>query len=170
MKKLMGVSLVLAGLVCFVMIIFRIVMFNIDCGGHMELAAKANSISLAQQEMRMVVKYLEDHNLTKGNTAVLWNTPQQDLNFFYNNMKASLEELERIEDDSSSLDKSNVLMKLRETLTETSGKGSEKMCVPFGITRAPHQVLFIIWAVISAVMLVVGVITFLIGLENDRRW
>ncbi len=132
MRKMLGVVLVLVAFICPATIVTRSILFQIKCGGHMSLASKANSIDLAKKEMGIVVKYLEDRNLTNGNTAILWDTPKRDLGFFYSNMKASLEELKNVSTDASSLEKSNILIKLRETLTE-QGEKSENITAPNGI-------------------------------------
>ncbi|MFA6227549.1 MAG: hypothetical protein WC631_03710 [Candidatus Paceibacterota bacterium] len=159
MKKFTGVVLVLIALVFLVVIIVRGVTFGINCGGHMGRAANANSIGLAKQEMEIVVKYLEYNNLTNGNTSVLWDTPSQDLGFFYKNMKDSLVELQSIKDTATPLEKSNVLMKLRETLTHHGDK-STSITVPWGISLAPHNVLFAVWGVISVLIAIVGCALF----------
>lgn len=166
MNKLRGSVIVLLALICPIVMQVKSIMFDIKCGGHMELAAKANSVDLAKEEMKMVIKYLEERGLTTGNTSILWNKPQQDLKFFYENMKVSLQELQSVNENSSSLEKSNVLMKLRETLTEQE-KNSETVFVPFGISLAPHNILYAAWLVLSCIALIGGVIWFIYGLEND---
>jgi hypothetical protein len=110
--------------------------------------------------MEIVVKYLEDHKMTTGYTSILWNSPGEDMGFFYKNMKTSLEELQSIKENSSQLEKSNVLMKLRETLTE-QGKNSESIVVPKGVSRFPNNTLYGLWLLGSVIFAGIGVILFL---------
>jgi hypothetical protein len=160
MSKFIGIILVIVALVCPTVMIVKSTLFGINCGGHMNLAAKANSVALAQKEMEIVVKYLEDHKMTAGYTSILWNSPKEDVEFFYNNMKTSLEELRGIKENSPPLEKSNVLMKLRETLTE-QGEKSENIVAPNGISRFPHNAGYGLWLNISIILAAVGVIIFL---------
>jgi hypothetical protein len=74
--------------------------------------------------MRVVVSYLETNGLTTGSTHILWADPAHDLGFFYRNMKASLEELEGLPKEATPLEKTNVLMKLREALLDSNKDGS----------------------------------------------
>ena len=126
------------------------IMFTIHCGGNMERASAANSIDLAKQEMEIVVKYAEDNGLTTGNTSILWNTPYNDVGFWYNNMKVSLEELRSVKPEASGLEKSNILMKLRETLLRQGDKGTDIM-IPSGISVFPHNIAYAVLGVFSLI-------------------
>lgn len=140
-------------------LIFRIyfsVIFNIDCGGHMERAASANSIALATQEMVAVVKWAEDNKATSGYTSILWQTPDADVGFWYNNMKASLKELQDIKPDATELEKSNVLMKLRESVTHHNNDGTV-ITAPSGLSVFPDNIGFCVWAWIGLALAFVGV-------------
>ncbi len=166
MKKTVGIVLVVLSLVYFSMIIYRGIIFDINCGGHMERAASANSIDLAKQEMEIVVKYLEDNGLTSGYTSIFYKTPDEDVGFFYKNMRASLEELRSTEENATPLEKSNVLIKLRETLTYQGESGMD-ITVPQGISRVPHNAFYALWGFVSIILAVVGGIFFKIGLDEN---
>ena len=84
-----------------------------DFTGHLKRASDANRIELAEQELGTAVKYLEDNNLTSGYTSILWQTPDEDIKFFYDNLKGAHEELKSIPDTVSLLESSNQLIKLR---------------------------------------------------------
>ena len=55
MKKTMGILLILPLLLWAGVRIWNSVIFNIECGGHMQNAASANSVDLAKKEMEKVV-------------------------------------------------------------------------------------------------------------------
>ena len=129
--------------------------FGIDCGGHIERAGSANSIDLARQEMEVVVKYAENHGVMSGYTSVLYNTPDEDLGFWFNNMKASLEELGRVKPTTSELEKSNLLIKLRESLMHHGNKSTD-LTIPEGITVFPHNTAFAAFGYISLFIAMVG--------------
>lgn len=129
-------------------------------------AASANSIDLAKKEMGKVVECIEYRRLRPGFTSVVYNTPEEDVGFWMSNMRSSFDELKQLKAGATSLEKSNVLIKLRETLTHKT-KESVKITVPDGITVYPHNAAFMIWGWLSFILGIVGVLTFMIGLEND---
>lgn len=137
------------------------VQFGIGCSGRMKRAANANSIEIAKAEMQAVVKYLEDNKITSGyTTAFLWRTPAQDVGFFYQNMKESLKELEQVNPDATPLERSNVLMKLRETLLD-DGRGAPTATCPSGIALFPYNKEYTLWGLMSLFATVFGIATII---------
>jgi len=133
-----------------------------ECTGHLKRAADANKVEVASEELAKSIDYLEKNDLTKGYTSVIWNTPDEDIGFFYNNLKSSREELLKVNDSTSSLEKTNVLMKLRETLID-SGKKGDKITCPDGLSRYPNNGLFVVLAILSLITLFISVV--LLSLE-----
>ena len=126
--------------------------FMIECGGHLERASNATNIELATQELDIAVRYLERHNLTSGYTSVLWNTPEDDLGFVYQNIRSANDQLKAMPDSISNLEESNMLIKLRETLTDKDG-----LALPNGISRYPYNLAFGLALWVSVVVLVIGI-------------
>jgi hypothetical protein len=155
MKAFAGVLLCLPFVAWAVVRIVLYILFGIYCGGHMERAGHANSIELARQEMAAVVKYAEEKGLTEGYTSILYRTPDADVGFWYNNMKTSLNELQNVKADASDLEKSNILIKLRETVC-AHGKSDEHIVVPAGISVFPNNVIFCFWGVLSGIVAIGG--------------
>lgn len=115
--------------------------FGIDCEGHLKRAADANSIELAKQELAVATGYLERHGMTAGYTSVLYNEPSEDVGFWFRNLRASLQRLDREPATASELEKSNLLIKLRETLLDVTSSG-ETVTEPSGISIFPHNALY----------------------------
>jgi len=111
--------------------------FEVACGGHLKRAADANNVELAKQELEVALKYMNEHNLTKGNTAVMFPTPATDVEFWHNNLSDSLKDLKNVSSDATPLEKSNLLMKLRETLIDHGEKG-DHVTVPASIDVFPN--------------------------------
>ena len=126
--------------------------FMIECGGHLERAANATNIKIATQELDVAVRYLERHNLTSGYTSILYNTPEEDLGFAYQNIKSANDELKAMPDTISNLEESNMLIKLRETLTNKDG-----LAIPDGISRYPYNLAFALATWVSLIVLLVGI-------------
>ena len=102
------------------------------------------------------MNYIESHNLTSGYTSVLWRTEDENIEYWYRNIKACREELEN-NIEASSLEKSNVLMKVRETLTDEGEKGTE-LTVPKGLSRYPYNLLFGILNIISCILFFIAMV------------
>jgi len=123
--------------------------FQQQCSGYLKQAADANTPELALDRINLALNYIESHNLTKGYTSVLWKTEDENIEFWYNNIKACKSELENCLEDSQ-LEKSNVLMKVRESLTDNGDSGT-KLTIPSGISRYPNNLLFGIFNILACV-------------------
>ena len=145
MKKLIAFLLIAAGTGILGFKIVKKAQLNQNVTGYLKHAADANTIPLALQELNKVIEYLETNNLTSGYTSILYKTPGDDIGFWYQNLKASQMELQNLK-PTSALERTNVLMKLRETIVD-SGK-STKVTYPKGLDVFPNNKL---WA---------GLITF----------
>jgi len=132
--------------------------------GYLKRAADANTIKLANEELTKSIKYLESKNLTTGYTSILWKTPDEDIDFWYRNLKASQSELSNLKSESA-LEKTNVLIKLRETLLDSGEKS--KVTVPKGLAVYPNNKL---WAFLTLIAILAGFIGFMIPvIEADKK-
>jgi hypothetical protein len=161
--RVLSVGLAVASLVTFLAIwalprTVSNIQFDRNCGGYLERAANANSIELASAELAKALSYMEREQLTSGYTSIVYTTPDEDIGFWYTNIKTSHEELVGLSPDATSLEKSNVLMKLRETLTASGDRGSTSLVVPEGISIHPLNTLFAVIATLSTIGFIVGVI------------
>jgi hypothetical protein len=142
MKGTIGIILLLAAFVIFGFRIAKKIEFKQNVSGYLKRAADANTIPLAEEELSRALQYLEEQQLTNGNTGVFIQTPDRDITFWYKNLKASQQELQNL-NSTSALEKTNVLIKLRETLVDTGE--STKVTVPPGIDVYPNNKL---WALL----------------------
>ena len=137
--------------------VYNGITFDIDCTDRLKRAADANTIELAKMELQHVVQSLERRGLTTGYTSVLYQTPSEDIGFWYTNLKASLGVLESVRPDAPLLERSNLLIKLRETLLD---EGQEaKVTEPRGISIYPHNVLYAVWGWPSVILLALGMLS-----------
>ncbi len=147
MRKYLGYLLLAF---CISLTSFRIyhnIIIKQELTGHLKRAADANSIELALEELNTALNYIENNGLSTGYTSLIYKTPDEDLEFWYRNLKASKEELEKTK-NSTSLEKTNVLLKLGETLLDEGKKGS-RTTYPKGISIFPHNRLIAILFIIS---------------------
>lgn len=127
--------------------IYKAIDFDINCGGHLKRAADANTIELAKSELKTSINYIEKHDLTNGVVSIFLKQPKNDMGFWYNNLTASYMELNSVKSDTSLLEKSNMLMKLRETLVD-NGKDTT-VTIPNGISIYPFNAVFFWWGMLS---------------------
>jgi len=154
-KDSVGIVLliVLACLIFCTFVTIRIVksvIFDRGCEGHLKRAADSSTVELAKQELTTAITYLEQGNITSGYTSVLYKTPDEDIGFWYKNLKESLGELEKVKSEATQLEKTNLLMKLRETLLDNSGEhGKTNVTCPSGISLFPNNVAYCFFGWIS---------------------
>ena len=101
-----------------VVVVTMYVVFDRNCEGYLKRAADSNTVEMASRELKKSLDYIESHNLTKGFTSVLYTTPDEDIEFWYTNVKSCYESLIKLKPNATELEKSNMLMKLRETLLD----------------------------------------------------
>lgn len=114
--------------------------FDRDITGYLERAAIANTVETAERELGTAVKAIEARGLTKGYTSVIYQTPDEDIGFWYSNLKAAHDELKSISPEAQPLERSNVLMKLRETISRDGSEGTY-VILPSGISIFPSNTL-----------------------------
>ncbi len=160
----MGICLPLIFLAGWVIILG--IQFDRKCGGYLKRAADANTVQLAEKELSVAISYLEGHSMTQGFTSIVYETPDEDVGFWYSNLKSSLTELRGMSEKTTQLERSNVLMKLRETLLDDTQTGV-KVTVPKGVHKFPRNMMFAVFLIISGVAFVFGL--FMTGAALKTR-
>lgn len=134
--------------------------FHRNCECYLKRAADANTIEIAKTQLEKALMYAEHNDLTSGYTSILYYTPDEDIGFWYNNLKASLEELEKVNVNATQLEKSNLLIKLRETILD-EGK-STSVTFPGGISIHPYNTLWALVGLIGLLFCTFGFIAILL--------
>ena len=133
MKKNKNIFLILAILCTIIFCVWatvrivKAVQFGLDCEAYLKRASNAITVELAKEELAKAIKYAEDNNLTEGIVSIFLKNPANDLDFWYKNIKSAYDELENLTEDAAPLEKTNVLMKLRESLTDRDEGGGTKV-------------------------------------------
>ena len=134
----------------FTVRIVKRVQFDTNCEQYLKRAADANTVETAKGELAKAISYAEENNLTEGVVSIFLHQPKNDVGYWYNNMKEAYAELENLPEDATSLEKTNVLMKLRETLTDEKESGVS-VTVPDGISIYPSNVSYFWWGLLSSI-------------------
>ena len=114
-----------------------------NCINYFEMAADANSVELAEKHLTSGIEYLEENNLTEGNTKIFVYRPTRDIGLWYENLKSAQSQLQKLisQEGLTELEESNALMKLRETLLNADGY----VTYPTMITFYPNHFIWT-WA------------------------
>ncbi len=152
----------LLGLTMLILVAVKSITLQRNCTGYLKRAADANTVQLAIEQMTYSLKYLQAKGMTKGYTSVFWNTPDENVGFWYNNLLTSYKELLNVSPNASQLEKSNVLMKLRETLID-NGENGDNLTVPDGLSRYPNNLM---WGTILMLGIILTFITPFIFYET----
>lgn len=142
--------------------------FNQNCKGLLKQAADANTVELALERLDKALCYIEKKGWTDGYTSVLYKTEDENVGFWYANLKASRQELVNAQ-ESSQLEQTNVLMKLRETLSD-NGENGTYVTYPAGLWKYPHNALYGIIAWIVNILGFLGLHLFLSGLLTGYKY
>lgn len=134
--------------------IVKYVQFETNCTQYLKRAADASSVETAKEQLGRAISYAESQDLTEGVVSIFLHQPKNDIGYWYRNMTEAYTELENLPEDASQLEKTNVLMKLRETLTDQSDSGTS-VTVPSGISIYPNNVAYFWWGLISAIACIV---------------
>lgn len=164
MKKVTILAVIVSALWLAAMVWFIClrVEFNQNCTGYLKQAADANTIELAIERLDKAIEYVELKNWTDGYTSVLWKTEDENIGFWYKNLKASRVELEKAL-CSSQMEQTNVLMKLRETLTENNENGTY-ITYPDGLWKYPNNMEFAVFACFIHILFIFMLILLFIKL------
>lgn len=158
MKQFAIILLAILTLVGTGAVIYKRIDFKQNCAGRLERAANANTVELAVKELNAAIQYAEVKGYTTGYTSVIYWTPDEDVEYWYNNLCASRQELLNLPDSASTLEKTNTLMKLRETLTD-NGEYGTRVIYPDGLQFYPHNFLWgilrwFIWIALAVICVV----------------
>ena len=140
-------------LVCVIIMLVPVVVYTVgivkdirmssNCINYFEMAADANSVELAEKHLTSGIEYLEENNLTEGNTKIFVYRPTRDIGLWYENLKSAQSQLQKLisQEGLTELEESNALMKLRETLLNADGY----VTYPTMITFYPNHFIWT-WA------------------------
>lgn len=134
--------------------IVKVVQLDLGCVQYLKRAADASTVETAKEELAKAISYAEENNLTDGVVSIFLRQPGNDVGYWYNNMVEAYNELDNLPEDASSLEKTNVLMKLRETLTD-EGETGVIVTIPCGISIYPNNVAYFWWGLLSFLLAIV---------------
>ena len=164
MKGFFATFLFVVSLIVPTIEIVKSIQFKQDCSGYLKQAADANTPELALERINLAIAYIEANNLTDGYTSVVYKTEDENIGFWYRNIIACRDELESCL-DATQLEKTNVLMKVREALTDNGDSGTV-LTIPDGISRYPNNLLWGILLTISLCAMFISIVIFIVEIVD----
>ena len=125
--------------------------FETNCSQYIKRAADASSVEVAKRELGKAIEYCEANGLTEGVVSIFLKQPKNDIGFWYENLTIAYAELDSLPEDSTPLEKTNMLMKIRESLTDADGDGGITVTHPEGISIYPNNVMYFWWGTLSGI-------------------
>lgn len=154
-----SVSLMLAALVS----VYLWYDFSKGCEDYLKLAGDAPNVERADGFLENALEYIEENNMTSGNSAILFTKPSNDVGIWYNQIKGAKSTTENIlkrktadPDSVTQLEQDNALMKIREVVLDNASTGTS-VTSPQWIEWYPNQRLMMFWWIMSAIF-IIGVI------------
>ncbi|HEY4486361.1 MAG TPA: hypothetical protein VJB70_01330 [Candidatus Paceibacterota bacterium] len=144
------------------------IQFEQEISGYLKRAADANTIKLAAENLQTALTSIQKRRLTTGYTSILWRTPDEDIGFWHTNLSSALQELDSTKKDATQLEKTNVLMKLRETLLDDGQ--SLRVTMPDGISIYPQNKDYMFWGLGGFLPFCLFGIIALVLKIRDERW
>lgn len=150
MRYYRGDSLLTLPIVCLIAavimaigVVIPNITFNQNCKGYLKQAADANTVELCKERLDKAIDYIELKGYTTGYTSVFYKTENENIGFWYTNLKACQGELAEClnNEGATQLEKSNLLLKVRETLTDQGEKGTV-VTIPTGLAYYPNNFLY----------------------------
>ena len=134
--------------------------FDINCHAYIHRAAGATDIETAKVELTKAIEYIEENNLTEGTVSIFLKNPKNDVGFWYDTLKCAYKELDTFSEDTTQLEKTNYLMRMRESFLEIG--------LPHGISIYPNNVLYFWWSMLSLIS--AAVFYFLSDIAYVNNW
>jgi len=128
--------------------------------GFLKQSADASSVETAMLELKKSLDYLEANRMTEGYTSIFWKTEDENVGFFYTNLKGSYSELSQVTYSTSQLEKSNLLMKLRETIIDHGSEG-DTITYPSGLHKYPHNLAWFLMNIVAVIFFVIAFFCFI---------
>jgi len=133
----------------------KAVQFQGQCEDYLKLAGDAPTVDKAVGYLRPALDYLERNDMTRGNCAFFFRNPSSDMGLWYGNIKGAYDEAQALLERQAknptsvtSVDRSNLLIKIREVVIDNGSEGHTVVTSPGNAWLYPFQWLWVIgWAV-----------------------
>lgn len=132
--------------------------YNLSCGDYITRAAQANTVETALAEINPAIAYAEKRHMTEGYTSVVYNTPDEDIGFWYHKLATSRDTLLSLPVTSAPEERAVVLLKFNQSIN---------VVPPSGISQYPANIELFLWGWISAIIMTFYVVRWVVIAFNE---
>lgn len=161
-----GIFMVIMGMLMVIPTIVKHIEFKQNCSGYLKQAADASTIATCKERLDIAIEYIEVQRWTYGYTSVLYKTEDENVGYWYNNLK-NCQQILAENRDAESLVQSNVLMRVRECLTDNGEKGTT-LTIPNGLCYYPNNIDWGFYRLFILLIFVIG--AYCIFTDDNFIW
>ena len=158
-KMTLGIIMCIIGLIMLVPTIVKHVEFRQNCSGYIKQAANAGSVEMCLERLDKAIDYAYKKGWTEGYTSVIYKTEDENVGFWFENLKLCHYTLVDALDEQS-LTQSNALMRVRECLTDNGANGTH-LTIPTGLLYYPNNIAWGGYRLVLVLLLIGGVVVAL---------
>jgi hypothetical protein len=128
------VGMIVLGIACGL----SVYQFNRGCADYLKLAGDSSTVEATNGFLGQALTYMETTGKTSGNSSLIFKKPLSDVGIWYKQTKDAKGVLEGIiakGDEATGTEKSNALLKVRETVLDMGSNGTS-------VTYPPHIALY----------------------------
>ena len=144
---------------------YKNIQFGIHCEAFLHRTANDTSVSIAKDHLQIAIDYCESHELTHGYTSIMYDTNDDNIEIWYNTLKKSFTDLDKLSTNATQKEKNIALTKVRSILTITDKTGDITIVCPEGISIYPYNGKYLLWILVSIMILLLREI--IIGYYKD---
>ena len=156
MKAIFGFNLILF-LILAMLTIPSCIELDQKVESPLKKAADAGNIASSYVLLDKAVTNIETLNFTEGNSSILYDTDENDLTIWYGQLAELRDEMTVLKDSTLTLmDESNYLIKLRETILDSSGEKGDVVTMPSNLIHYPYHGIMLFAIVICGILCIPG--------------
>jgi len=129
--------------------IYAAVDFSLGYNSYAKLAANASTVELALRHLDEAIGYVERQEYGDGTVSIFVKNQNNNVGIWRENLIGARDELRNMPEDADITARTNLLMKLREVLMDSTSSSSDVVTHPSGISVYPNNVGYFWWCVLS---------------------
>ena len=126
---------------------------------YIDRVSETSDVSTARVELKKAIDYIERKRLTFGIVSIAFNSPKNDLEFWYKSLKNIYDELDDFPANSTITEKSIFMVMIHETISNLS--------FPSGIELYPYNVVYF-WLIVLS--LTGSIAFFILFFKAKLKW
>lgn len=125
------------------------------CIQYLKRAADASTPALALGNLDTAIAYLGRYGLTVGSTAMFFDSPEDDVGYWYANLRTLRDEISRLPADAPRLEVAAMSVRVREVILDSGSRGMS-VTMPNGLATHPYNAFCLLIFCLACIAMVVS--------------